>query len=281
MRNSLTTATFEDEKVVDILMSKRRLKTQRKILGKSRDDKTSSSRPQKVKYPQTIELEEHMTHNEEGNNSDFIVDDFDSSDCEGMSNNSRDESSSDAESSLRSKNSYLQDVSDMQGCGSISLSIISAAEKGKNFYSKYDQNNEENSDLIRRKKASRLRLKPQRKCVSKTYDDKVNYQQSIPTNQDAHDNDVGSIEDLSQSEEGNLKGFIVDDFDVSSFEVTSSKSQDGVLCMKAVCALYRQQTSGEQMIKGTFCRNRRGLNKHNVFCHRNLAMCFCLEQAIS
>ncbi|KEH15927.1 hypothetical protein MTR_0432s0020 [Medicago truncatula] len=57
--------------------------------------------------------------------------------------------------------------------------------------------------------------------------EKVNYHQSIPTNEYARDNDAGSIEDLSQSEEGNLKGFIVDDFDISSCEVASSKSQEG------------------------------------------------------
>ncbi|MCI26622.1 hypothetical protein A2U01_0047819, partial [Trifolium medium] len=116
-------------------------KTLRKIGSKSRGDKT---------YQQSIptngddELEEDSSYNsEEGNMSDFIVDDFDVSDCEDMSNESQDESNSDAESNSGS----LQDVSDRKGSGNISLSTCSAAEKGKNFGSNYDQNNEGNSDL--------------------------------------------------------------------------------------------------------------------------------------
>jgi hypothetical protein len=79
------------------------------------------------------------------------------------------------------------------------------------------------SQVIRMKKPRRHRLKPLRKCVSKSHGDKVSYQGSIPTNDDAHDNDE-SEEDLSETEEGNLNGFIVDD---SNCEDTSSESEDG------------------------------------------------------
>ncbi|XP_045808371.1 myb-like protein D isoform X1 [Trifolium pratense] len=191
------------------------------------------------------------------------------------------------------------------------------------------------SQVIRMKKPRRRRLKPLRKCVSKSNGDKVNYQQRIPTNNDAHDGDDESMEDLSQSDEGNLSDFINDDFDVSNCEVASSKSQDRcngnvdsddsnnsqdlqdrskdsnlqdlsdddydkllskiqrkkkqkikwesepemladlgkdpVLCMKAVCVLYRQQTGEEQEIKGTVCRNGRGFNTHDAYRGSKLA----------
>ncbi|RHN77847.1 hypothetical protein MtrunA17_Chr1g0159151 [Medicago truncatula] len=403
MNNSLTTANLEVDKVVDTQRPRRRLQTLRKLESKSQNDEISSGRHHKGKHLQSIptndddELEEDSTYSEEGNNIDFIGDDFDASDCEDMSNNSLDGSNSDAESNTSNKNSNFQDVSDMQGSQCNSLSTCSAAEKGKNLYSNYDQSNEEDSDfvedllcavipkrkrtrnvfiseyenddddkpisklirnrvqersadelvnvvdddgddgddddddmlisqLVRRKEESRRRRRrPLRKCVTKSHDDKVNYQQSIPTNDDAE-----SIEDLSQSEEGNSKGFIVDDFDVSSCEVTSSKSQDGghngdvdsdlnnlqdlqdhskdsdssdasdeginlskiyskiqrkkkhkikwesevdmcadfgkdqVLCMKAVCVLFRQQTPEEQTNFVTLNRNGRGFSSFDA-----------------
>ncbi|MCH80749.1 transcriptional regulator ATRX, partial [Trifolium medium] len=143
------------------------------------------------------------------------------------------------------------------------------------------------SQVIRMKKACRRRLKPLKKCVSKSGDDKT--PSCIPTNDDAHD-DVESEEDLSESEEGNLNDFIVDDFDVSNCEVTSSKSEDEgcngdvddsdlqdvsdeeididfgkdpLLCMKAVCVINREQIAKEQMYKYTepFCYSGRGFNK--------------------
>ncbi|WOL08293.1 hypothetical protein Cni_G17046 [Canna indica] len=44
-------------------------------------------------------------------------------------------------------------------------------------------------------------------------------------------------------------------------DMLASFSKDHELCMKAVCALYRQQTSDEQSIKGTLLLNKRGFNK--------------------
>ncbi|GAU27478.1 hypothetical protein TSUD_14580 [Trifolium subterraneum] len=374
--NSLTTANLEADKVTDdIQMPRRRLKTLRKIESKSRDVKTYQ---QSISTNADDELEEDSSYSEEGNMSDFIVDDFDVSDCEDMSNELHDESNSDAESNSGSlqdlqdnnKDSYLQDVSDRKGIGNISLSTCSAAEKGKNFGLNYDQNNERNSDLgedhlcvvtskrkqnrnvvmsesendddddlpisklirnhvkeisvdelanavdddagggddddnipisqvIRMKKARRRRLKPLKKCVSKSGEDKT--PSCIPTNDDAHDDDDESEEDLSESEDD----FIVDDFDVSNCEVTSSKSEDGgcngdvdsddsnnsqdlqdrrskdsfsqdvsdgeidielaidpVLCMKAVCVINREQIAKEQMYKYTepFSYSGRGFN---------------------
>ncbi|RWV93285.1 hypothetical protein GW17_00044274 [Ensete ventricosum] len=44
-------------------------------------------------------------------------------------------------------------------------------------------------------------------------------------------------------------------------DMLASFSKDPELCMKAVCALYRQQTSDEQSVKGTLVTNRRGFSK--------------------
>nr|KYP72123.1 hypothetical protein KK1_004706 [Cajanus cajan] len=151
---------------------------------------------------------------------------------------------------------------------------------------------------------TRRRLRPLRKCVGKSQNDKISsscrphkakHQQSNPSNNDSDE----SEEDLSYSEEENMSDFIVTDSDVSNREDTSSRSQDDVsdgdvdfgkilskiqrskntmkwefeadmlaafgkdpeLCMKAVCALYRQQTSEEQMSKGALFSNRRGFSK--------------------
>ncbi|WJX10170.1 hypothetical protein P8452_00926 [Trifolium repens] len=341
MRNSLTTANLEADKVTDgIRMPRRRLKTLRKIRSKkSRGDD---------------ELEEDLSYSEESSMGDFIVD---VTDCEDFSNKSQDESGSLQDLQDNNKDSHLQDVSDRKGSGNISLSTCSAAEKGKNLDSNYDQINDGNSDLgedllcfvtskgkqirnvvmsesenddddddlptsklignhvkeisvdelanvvgdggdggdddddaevIRMKKARRRRLKPLKECVSKSGDDKT--PSYIPTNDDAHDNDE-SEEDLSETEEGNLNGFIVDD---SNCEDTSSESEDGgcngdmdsddsnnsqdlqhrrskdsnlqdvsdekidyefqkdpVLCMKAVCVLNREQIAKERMYKYT------------------------------
>lgn len=41
--------------------------------------------------------------------------------------------------------------------------------------------------------------------------------------------------------------------------------KDPELCMKAVCALYRQQTSEEQMSKGALLSNQRGFNKFDAY----------------
>ncbi|KAG5129249.1 hypothetical protein JHK84_035646 [Glycine max] len=140
---------------------------------------------------------------------------------------------------------------------------------------------------------TRRRLRPLRKCARKSQDDKISScrprkaknQQSIPTNDDA-DSDDESEEDLSYSEGENMSDFIVDDSDVSNCEDTSSTSQDrsktnmkwefeaGMLaafgkdpelCMKAVCALYRQQTSVEQLSKGALLSNQRGFNKFDAY----------------
>lgn len=47
-------------------------------------------------------------------------------------------------------------------------------------------------------------------------------------------------------------------------DLLSSFSQDPVLCMKAVCALYRQQTSDEKSMKGSLYANNRGFSKFDA-----------------
>ncbi|MQL75870.1 hypothetical protein Taro_008251 [Colocasia esculenta] len=44
-------------------------------------------------------------------------------------------------------------------------------------------------------------------------------------------------------------------------DMLASFGKDPLICMKAVCALYRQQTADEQSVKGTLLVNNRGFNK--------------------
>ena len=126
------------------------------------------------------------------------------------------------------------------------------------------------------------------------------YHQGIPTREDVEDED--SEEAGSESEGESLGGFIVESSDVSHADDASSESQDVSddnvdfdeilsklqrnkdhisewvfeadmlaafgkdieLCMKAVCALYRQQTSEEKLSKETFYYNGRGFSKFDA-----------------
>lgn len=47
-------------------------------------------------------------------------------------------------------------------------------------------------------------------------------------------------------------------------DMLAAFGKDPELCMKAVCALYRQQTSEEQISKGTLCYNGRGFSKFDA-----------------
>ncbi|KAK7353320.1 hypothetical protein VNO80_18765 [Phaseolus coccineus] len=47
-------------------------------------------------------------------------------------------------------------------------------------------------------------------------------------------------------------------------DMLAAFGKDSELCMKAVCALYQQQTSEEQMNKGTFYTNQRGFSKFDA-----------------
>ncbi|XVF12623.1 hypothetical protein REPUB_Repub08aG0134900 [Reevesia pubescens] len=53
-------------------------------------------------------------------------------------------------------------------------------------------------------------------------------------------------------------------------ELLAAFGKDLELCMKAVCALYRQQTSGEKLSKATFCQNQRGFSKFDA--HRGCTL---------
>jgi hypothetical protein len=129
---------------------------------------------------------------------------------------------------------------------------------------------------------------------------KTKYDRGIPTCEDAEDDD--SEEFGSDSEGESLGGFIVGSSDVSDaddacsekkdvsdentdFDEVLSKHQrnqdhklkwefeadilaafgkDTELCMKAVCALYRQQTSEEKSSKEAFYSNHRGFDKFDA-----------------
>ncbi|KAF3959760.1 hypothetical protein CMV_015454 [Castanea mollissima] len=128
----------------------------------------------------------------------------------------------------------------------------------------------------------------------------IKYHRGIPTSEDVEDED--SEEAGSESEGESLGGFIVESSDVSHADDASSESQDLSddnvdfdeilsklqrnkdhksewefeadmlaafgkdieLCMKAVCALYRQQTSEEKLSKETFHYNGRGFSKFDA-----------------
>lgn len=53
-------------------------------------------------------------------------------------------------------------------------------------------------------------------------------------------------------------------------EMLAAFGKDVELCMKAVCALYRQQTAGEKLSKSTFCHNQRGFSKFDA--HRGCTL---------
>ncbi|GMJ06469.1 hypothetical protein HRI_004316100 [Hibiscus trionum] len=48
-------------------------------------------------------------------------------------------------------------------------------------------------------------------------------------------------------------------------ELLAAFAKDPELCMKAVCALYRQQTSGEKLSKAALCQNQRGFSKFDAY----------------
>lgn len=122
----------------------------------------------------------------------------------------------------------------------------------------------------------------------------------VPTNTDSEDDE--STEVSSDSEGESLHGFIVSSSDVSEDDGACSESEnvsdvitgyseilsnlgrrkdriskwefeadmlaafgkDPELCMKAVCALYRQQTSEEKICKGSLYSNHRGFSKFDA-----------------
>lgn len=60
-------------------------------------------------------------------------------------------------------------------------------------------------------------------------------------------------------------GNILSKIQRSKADMLAAFGKDPELCMKAVCALYRQQTSEEQMSKGALLSNQRGFNKFDAY----------------
>ncbi|KAA8533647.1 hypothetical protein F0562_030919 [Nyssa sinensis] len=138
---------------------------------------------------------------------------------------------------------------------------------------------------------------PERNSPSNLKTSETKYHPGMATNEDVENDEME--EDGSMSEGESLGGFIVDSSDVSDCDNVSSESEDvsdanmdfdevisriqrnrhhkskwefeadmlagfgknPELCMKAVCALYRQQTSEEKLSKGTIYSNRRGFSQ--------------------
>lgn len=122
----------------------------------------------------------------------------------------------------------------------------------------------------------------------------------VPTNMDTEDDESDEVGLDSEGE--SLGGFIVNSSDDSGSDESSGESEDSSdgkidfseilsnlhrkkdkklkwefeadmladfgkdieLCMKAVCALYRQQTSAEKISRGTLCYNSRGFSKFDA-----------------
>lgn len=72
------------------------------------------------------------------------------------------------------------------------------------------------------------------------------------------DMDFGKILSKIQRSKTNMKW----EFEA---DMLAAFGKDPELCMKAVCALYRQQTSEEQMSKGALLSNQRGFNKFDAY----------------
>ena len=72
------------------------------------------------------------------------------------------------------------------------------------------------------------------------------------------DMDFGKILSKIQRSKTNMKW----EFEA---DMLAAFGKDPKLCMKAVCALYRQQTSVEQLSKGALLSNQRGFNKFDAY----------------
>lgn len=151
------------------------------------------------------------------------------------------------------------------------------------------------------------KVKGERSSSNKITESK--YGQGIPTTGDVEDSET---EVGSDSEGESLNGFIVDSSDISDADNASSHSEnasdgnvdfdeilsklqrskdrefkweleadmlsafgkDLELCMKAVCALYRQQTSEEQVSKETMYDNNRGFSKFDALRYRSFLILY-------
>lgn len=89
--------------------------------------------------------------------------------------------------------------------------------------------------------------------------------------QDAPDNDMDSDSQDVSDEDMNFSKILSQiqrrkDHMEWEFEadMLAAFGKDSELCMKAVCALYKQQTSEEQMSRGTLYSNQRGFSKFDA-----------------
>lgn len=87
--------------------------------------------------------------------------------------------------------------------------------------------------------------------------DSANSQDVQDSNMESYSQDV-SDEDMDF-------GNILSKIQRSKADMLAAFGKDPELCMKAVCALYRQQTSEEQMSKGALLSNQRGFNKFDAY----------------
>ncbi|XP_057480280.1 uncharacterized protein LOC130767427 isoform X2 [Actinidia eriantha] len=150
---------------------------------------------------------------------------------------------------------------------------------------------------------------PEQNSPSNSNNRRDNYHTGIPTNERIEKDNMEEDGSESDTEGESLDGFIVTDSDVPDGGDISSASEDVLddnvdfnevlstirrsrgrtvkwefeadmlasfgkdleLCMKAVCALYRQQTSEEKVSKGTFYVNQRGFSQCDAFRGTTLA----------
>ncbi|PSS04430.1 hypothetical protein CEY00_Acc20284 [Actinidia chinensis var. chinensis] len=89
----------------------------------------------------------------------------------------------------------------------------------------------------------------------------------VSASKDVSDDNVNFDEVLSTIQRS--RGLTVKwEFEV---DMLAAFGKDLELCMKAICALYRQQTSEEKVSKGTFYSNQRGFSQCDAFRGTTLA----------
>ncbi|XP_027902044.1 uncharacterized protein LOC114162373 isoform X2 [Vigna unguiculata] len=112
--------------------------------------------------------------------------------------------------------------------------------------------------------------------------DELSYDDASSKSQDASDGDVNSdscnSQDVPDNQMDDARGESDEDIDFSKIlsqiqrkkdhmewefeaDMLAAFGKDSELCMKAVCALYQQQTSEEQMSRGTLYTNQRGFSR--------------------
>lgn len=258
--NELVIATSPvDDQVTDTVTPRRRLVPLRKCVIKSQQDKKSLCGPSEDKHEQIIptngetdddELEEVSSDSEEGSLSNFIVHDSDVSDQEDASCDGKAES-------------HSQDVSDGQ---------VDRKSSCRPSEDKHEQGILANKEIDDNKSDEVSPASGEGSLGSFIVHD-------LDASEDASDGDVDSDSRDVSDGDLNLNEILSqiqrnkDQKRKWEFEadMLAAFGKDPQICMKAVCTLYRQQTSEERTIKGSLHYNGRGFSNVDAFRGSTLA----------